>query len=433
VKWRSVVVGAGGDGAQTVFAVDIPTTVNPITHLVPPMTAGNVMWEVNNVSGTDTTFGNIVGRPAIGKLANSGTWVAIFGNGYNSQAGTANLYVVRLNDGAVLQIIPTNSSYTGNGLGATEIVRKSSGDADTIDYVYGADYKGHIWRFDLSQLNSGLSNWSTALPTLVYTTPTGRPITAELKVGAAPSGPGVLTTGGKMIYFGTGSFLAATDPALTSVQALYGIYDDLSPGSNSSPSVSDASLSSMTITMVAGADTRQTSNASTPNWYTVANKKGWVVPLTGTNVTAGERVIAPPVRYTVPGLVDAILFTSIVPGLKECDAGLDAWITGVDAMTGGYVAVFNGLVANSVKVAGGSPRGVFVLSETGSNPALYISQTVFNNTISTTSYTTGSGGSQDVTINGVTGTTRIISVDLAKAPPIPTPTTNSKQVWRQLR
>jgi type IV pilus assembly protein PilY1 len=83
-----------------------------------------------------------MGRPAIGKLPNSGTWVAIFGNGFNSSAGTANLYVVRLSDGVILQVIPTNSSYTGNGLGAIEIVRKTSGSADTIEYVYGADFRG---------------------------------------------------------------------------------------------------------------------------------------------------------------------------------------------------------------------------------------------------------------------------------------------------
>lgn len=421
VKWRSVLVAAGGDGAQTVFAIDTTTI---------PMAASSVMWEVNqNTSGVGTTLGNVVGRPAIGKLANSGTWVAIFGNGYNSTAGTANLYVVRLSDGVILQIIPTNSSFTANGMGATEIVRKTSGNADTIDYVYGADYKGNIWRFDLSGLNSSMSNWPTS-GALIYSTPTGRPISAELKVGDAPTG--TYTTGGKMIYFGTGSYLSATDPAVTTVQAIYGIYDNLLHALNNTPYVSESSLSAMTITMAAGADTRTTSNASSPAWYTFATQKGWVVALTGTNVAAGERVIAPPVRYTVSGLVDAFLFTSIVPSVNDCDAGLDAWITGVDAMTGGYAKVFNGIVPNSVKIAGGSPRGVFVLQD-GNQPTLYISQTVFNGTISSTSFSTGTGGTQDVTINGVTGETRIISIDLTRPAPTPTMPTTVKQVWRQLK
>ncbi|MFS2036634.1 pilus assembly protein [Polaromonas sp. CT11-55] len=409
VNWRTVVVGTGGDGVQTVFAVNATSKT---------FTANSILWEINQSStGVGTTLGNVMGRPAIGKL-NDGTWVAIFGNGYNSTAGTANLYVVSLDTGAIIRIIPTNASFTGNGLGSIEIVRKTTGNRDTIDYVYGADFKGNIWRFD--------PNVATAAA-LIYSTPTGRPITAEIKVGPAPTS--ALTTGGKMIYFGTGSYLAATDPANTTVQALYGIFDSLGTTSSSTPFATEASLSSMTITAAAGADTRTTSAADSPAWYTVAGKKGWVVPLTGTNVVAGERVIAPPVRYTVGGLIDAFLFTSIVPSTDECQAGLDAWITGVDAMTGGYKKVFSTLLPNSVRIRGGSPRGVFVLQDGGA-PTLYISQTIFNGQIEGTSFTTGTGGTQTVNINGVAGTTRVISIGLTN----PTaPASASRQVWRQLK
>ncbi|MDP3285235.1 MAG: PilC/PilY family type IV pilus protein, partial [Desulfobacterales bacterium] len=140
-NWRTVVVAAGGSGAKTVFAINASSKT---------FSANSILWEINSsTSGVDTTFGNIMGRPGIGKLAD-GTWVAIFGNGYNSSAGTANLYVVRLSDGNILRIIPTNASLTSNGLGAVELVRKTSGNRDTIEYVYGADYKGNIWRFDPS-------------------------------------------------------------------------------------------------------------------------------------------------------------------------------------------------------------------------------------------------------------------------------------------
>jgi hypothetical protein len=136
------------------------------------------------------------------------------------------------------------------------------------------------------------------------------------------------------------------------------------------------------------------------------------------------------VRYTVSGVLDAFLFTSIVPSTSECEAGLDAWITGVDAMTGGYKKVFDSFAENSVRIRGGSPRGVFVLQDGGA-PTLYISQTIFNGTIATTSFTTGTGGSQTVNINGVTGTTRIISVGLTGSPAVAPPP--FRQVWRQLK
>lgn len=141
-------------------------------------------------------------------------------------------------------------------------------------------------------------------------------------------------------------------------------------------------------------------------------------------------MIAPPVRYTVTGVVDAFLFTSIVPSTDECEAGLDAWITGIDAMTGGYSKVFNGLTANSIRIRGGSPRGVFVLQDNGP-PALYISQTIFNDTIPPTSFITSTGGEQTVCINGICGKTRIIEVDLI--PPIPAASGSNRQIWRQLK
>jgi type IV pilus assembly protein PilY1 len=420
IGWRSIVIGTGGAGAKTVFAINASSQT---------YTANSILWEINEntalPSGATGTFGNIVGRPAIGKLKN-GTWVAVFGNGFNSAAGTANLYVVRLSDGNILKVIPTNASITGNGLGSTEISRSTSGNMDTIEYVYGADYKGNIWRFDLSA--TSIASWpSTAA--LLYTTPTGRPITAEIKVGVSPVSPNT-PAGGKMIYFGTGSYLNAADTTSTTVQALYGIYDDLYWTLNTSPNVAEAKLSVMTINMAsATADTRQTSTVTTP-WYSLSGSmKGWVVPLTGTNVAVGERVIAPPVRYTVAGKVDAFLFTSIVPGTDPCVAGVDVWITGVDALTGGYAKVFDQTAANSIKVSGGSPRGVFVLQD-GGDPVVYISQTIFNNTVNTTSFTTSVGGQQSVTINGVMGQTQVLGIRLVKQT-VAAP--GARQVWRQLK
>ena len=190
----------------------------------------------------------------------------------------------------------------------------------------------------------------------------------------------------------------------------------------------------MTINMPsATSDKRTTSTPSTP-WFNTPGKKGWVLPLTGTNVTAGERVIAPPVRFTVPGVVDAMFFTSLVPGTDECKASIDTWVTGVDAMTGGYAKPFEGNPENSVKVVGGSPRGVFVLDD-GPSPTLYISQTIFDNTISTTTYSTTTGGATSVSINGVVGKTQILGIGLRRGPP--TSGTSSggakRQIWRQLK
>jgi type IV pilus assembly protein PilY1 len=233
-----------------------------------------------------------------------------------------------------------------------------------------------------------------------------------------------------MVFFGTGSFLNSADVSDTTTQALYGVFDDLvSPSGNSTPWVAESNLSAITINMPStSSDIRTISTVTTP-WYNISGKRGWVLQLTGTNVTPGERVIAPPVRYTVSGKVDAFLFTSIVPSSDDCLAGVDAWITGVDAMTGGYATVFDGLAANSVKVSGGSPRGVFVLQD-GGDPTLYISQTVFNGVLPTTTYSTTTGGVQAVTINGTAGQTQVLGIKLTKQTAT---AARTRQAWRQLK
>lgn len=417
-NWRSVAVVSGGVGAKTVFAVN--TTSQTYTK-------DSILWEINantsSPSGFSAVLGNVVGRPAIGKLKN-GVWVAIFGNGYNSANGTANLIVVRLADGVILKNIETKSTLLSNGLGNIEIALSPSGDKDTIDYVYGADYLGNIWRFDLSGVTASNTGWPLT-GALLFTTASGRPITAELKIGDAPNlAP---TAGGKMVYFGTGSYLNASDSTNTTVQALYGVYDDLQGSSNVTPMVAGSELVSSSLSKPSAiTDVRTTSTVTVP-WYT-SGKKGWILPLSGTNIAPGERVIAPPVRYTVPGKLDAFLFTSIVPGTDDCISGVDAWITGVDALTGGYKQVFDGLLPNSVKIVGGSPRGVFVLQD-GSDPTLYISQTLFNGSANT-SFATGAGGQQTVTINGVQGTTQILGIKLTKQN---VATSAGRQIWRQLK
>lgn len=424
VGWRSMVVAAGGGGGKTVFAIDASSQT---------YTGDSILWEFNE-NTTDPllvagTLGNVMGRPAIGKLAN-GTWVAIFGNGYNSTAGTASLFVVDLETGAIIKQIATNNAVLNNGLGSTEIVRITTGNQDTIEYVYGADYKGNIWRFNLSATDP--NTWPTTAAR-IYTTPAGRPITAEIKVGPATGHASI--TGKKMVYFGTGSYLSATDPATSSpAQALYGIYDDLTSTSNSTAWVAEADLTVSTLSMPsATSDQRISSTVGTP-WYDIPGKKGWVLAFQGTATDGtpfqlGERVIAPPVRYTAPGQVDAFLFTSIVPGTDDCVAGIDAWITGIDAMTGGFSKVFDGIANNSLKISGGSPRGVFVLQDGGA-PALYISQTIFNGNVVSTSFTTSAGGSQSVSINGTAGQTRVLGIKLTSGV---VASAITRQVWRQLK
>lgn len=422
VKWRAVSVATGGIGVPTIFAIDTSTKT---------FTTNSIIWELNPATGlgaNTSTFGQIIGRPVIGKIPFAGgTWVAIFGNGYNSSSGLAKLYVVRLHDGNILRVLDAGIT-TGNGMGFIEATRKTTGDRDTIDFVYGADYKGGIWRFDLSDTNP--SNWQSQA-SLLFRTPASQRMTAELRIGPPPTHAN--TTGGKMVYFGTGQFLTSTDAAVTTTQALYGIYDDLTSISYLTPVLAGTTLISTTISAVVGGDVRTVTAAVAPFWYQDSTKKGWTIPLAGSNITVGERVMAPPVFYPLGNGTSAVIFTSIVPSADDCTAGLDTWVTAINPLTGGYMKAFKNGTFSGIKINGGSPRGVFVLSDGGA-PILFTSQTIFNENPVPTSYSTIAGGEQIVTINGVVGTTRILGIELESSPP-PVPGANilNRQVWRQLK
>lgn len=97
---------------RAVFAIDItnPDNIEP----------SNVLWEFTN-----TELG-YVAQPTIGRLS-TGAWVAIIGNGFNSNSNKAKLLVVDLNEGTLLKTIDTGvgSTTDPNGLGAPLIVDKN--------------------------------------------------------------------------------------------------------------------------------------------------------------------------------------------------------------------------------------------------------------------------------------------------------------------
>jgi type IV pilus assembly protein PilY1 len=420
-KWRTIAIGTGGAGVKTVFAIDVGTPNGTTT-----LGASNVMWELNTKNipnAVSNTFGNMMSKPIIGKIRyNGGTWVAVFGNGYNSANGGSYLYVVDLSTGAVIDVRSTDVSITSSGIGTVRAVNKTGGEY--MDGVYAADFKGNIWRFDLSGLAK--SSWK---PTWIFQTPSGRPITADLIDGPAPASKG----GGRMIYFGTGSYLAASDPANTDTQALYGIYDDLANATLPTiKQVNQSQLNQMSI-INTGVDTRETTKLNgtptIPAWFTDSTKRGWFIPL-----TSGERVVATPVLFG-----SSVIFTSIVPGVDDCAAGVDAWLTGVDAMSGGYTKVFDVADANSLLVRGGSPRGVFILDDDDAlKPVLYVSQTLFPGANSSTTYTSSRGGNQENCVGGVCNSTSVLGITLfkkkeEKPPPNKDGIQIMRQVWRQLK
>ena len=280
--WRNVLLGTTGAGAKAVFALDV---TNPNA-----MTTTSVLWEVNDTTTDFTELGHVLSDVQAGPTV-GGQWVAIFGNGYLSASGSARLFVVNLQTGALIRMLDAGQG-PNNGLSGIRLVRNTERQ---IIGVYAGDLKGNMWKFDLSSSNS--ASWNVALGGSPLFTARGpgnvvQPITATPALVNHPNG-------GVLVAFGTGKFFQDSDVTTTAVQTAYGIWDSLPFGTTSLPTgstvtgtsslvlqtVSSAIGVTVTVTNPDGSTASQVvshfSISNNPvNW---ATKKGWFwnMPLSG--------------------------------------------------------------------------------------------------------------------------------------------------------
>lgn len=320
--WKTVLLGSTGAGGRSVFALDV---TNPDSF-----DETDVMWEFTNPE-----LGYTIGQPTIARLADE-SWVAIFGNGYDSLSLKAQLFIVDLADGSLIKTIDTGVGdvTVPNGLG-TPVPVDMDGDRVT-DYVYAGDLQGNMWKFDLTATNT--NSWDIAYkqgstPKPLYqacadvncTQP--RPITVRPTVGRHPDG-------GVMVYFGTGKYFEDGDNIVdgsTQVDAFYGIRD------NGSRVTSRNNLAEQTILLeatAAAANTQFDIRAISNNPVDYASKSGWFIDLVSpVNGIEGERVISQAVLRN-----GRIIFTTVIPSQDECDFGGNSWLMELDAVTGGRLS-----------------------------------------------------------------------------------------------
>lgn len=211
-QWRSVVVGSTGAGGRAYFALEVE---NPTTF-----SESNVLWEF-----THAELGYTLREASIG-ITESSDWVAIFGNGVNSDSHRAQLFIVDVRTGALLSKIDTQvgSLANPNGLISTSAVDSDGNGA--IDLVYAGDMQGNLWKFDLS--SGTVSNWDIAYKTAGTPKPLFKATAPGGAIQAIMAKPAVVKhpTKGLMIYFGTGQFFEAGDQGRMDVNSLYGVIDE---------------------------------------------------------------------------------------------------------------------------------------------------------------------------------------------------------------
>lgn len=314
---QNVLVGALGKGGKGLFALDV---TNPATF-----SARSYKWET---SASNANIGLVQSRPIIAKL-NDGSTAVIVANGINSTNGHAVLMIYDLQTGSLIKQIDTgvgsavDADANSNGLFAP-----TGWDADgngTVDYVYGGDMLGNVWKFDISA--AAASSWAVSggapLFQAVDSAGVAQPITSGLSVSMHP------TTYQTWVTFGTGRLMTVGDMSNKAVQTLYGFVDD---GSAKARRGQNANLTGRSVVAngTYGGYLVRSFEAKTA---LPADSKGWYVDLL--NPTAdgakaiGERVVS---DSQVVG--DVLIVSSVIPTSEACQPDGKGYLNALDAYTG---------------------------------------------------------------------------------------------------
>lgn len=355
--WKTVLVGGLNAGGKGYFALDV---TDPDTSFIQTHAANLALWEFT--SNDDADLGYTYNWPAK-NLANGqsrqivrmndGRWAVIVGNGYNSSAGKAVLYILFLNggtDGSWAQSgdyvkLVAESASGSNGL-STPVPFDRNGDGK-VDVIYAGDLKGNLWKFDVS--NADPTQWQVAL--------SGQPLfTATDDAGnaqpiLAPPEVTVHKLGGVMLLFGTGKYLEAADATSTAVQSFYGVWDragasgtggtlagESIPGRQwllaqtlteyAAGSVVDGKTVSIGVRVPTGSPVvwcNATSLANCASGGTPSAYVGWRMDLPA----SGERLTG------VPQLINGVIyFSTFIPSSAPCQHGGDGWLMSLDYANG---------------------------------------------------------------------------------------------------
>lgn len=310
-------VAALGRGGKGLFSLDVS---NPESFQ-----STDLNWDQTWTTDATTSswsnvdknrMGYILGKPLIA-MTNDGRQSVIVGNGVNSNNGTAALFVIDLETGAVKKSIPVTDTAIDNGL---MNLRGLDLDGDsTVDAIYGGDLRGNLWKFDLR--SGTAAGWKLDYKVIQVKDGTGggaknQPITGGLSVAFDPTSYRV------WIVFGTGQLFNEGDLDSKDVQSLYGVID---PGSASSAPVLRSDLQLRKIDV-------ETEDKRAFEQYGLLppGKKGWVIDLvTPTGVKQGERVTS------AVQIVDGqVRMTSQIPADGVCSKGGTGWLYAFDAFTG---------------------------------------------------------------------------------------------------
>jgi hypothetical protein len=342
-SWHTVLMAGLNAGGQGVYALDVTEPSNFTSDET--AAASNVLWEFDD--SDDVDLGYSFSQPNIVRLQD-GSWAAVFGNGYNNTAndshvsttGNAVLYILDIATGTILKKLDTGigsaDDPTGNGRpnGLSTVAPVDVTGDSIIDYIYGGDLFGNLWKFDLNNTNT--TQWDVAYTGPIFSAcdrspcniANPQPITSRPQVGPHPRFPGY------MIYFGTGKYFEHNDDSSVSqiTQSFYGIWDkneDRLSNFDRGDLLQQEIIEEISLN---GSDYRIT----TENLIDWTSHMGWYIDLinteSGNTDNKGERQVTASILRE-----GRIIFTTLIPEDDPCSAGGTGWLMELDAKDGSHL------------------------------------------------------------------------------------------------
>lgn len=259
--WHTILVGGLAGGGKSYYALDITDPFSP-----------KYLWEISSATAGFENLGYTFGNASINKLP-SGGWAVLFSSGYNNTDGNGYLYAVNPKTGALLTGYPL-STASGTA-GSPSNLGKINAWVDNLQTnnvatdVYAGDMEGDLWRFNLAtQAVYKLAHLEDA----ASPTPHAQPITTKPEMTEINSI--------RVIYVGTGQYLAEDDKSNTDTQSFYAIKDQTVPTGGWAPRTDTG-----TVDTVAGTDLFQVrkligsmSDGTTTTEITTTDSSGNAVP-----------------------------------------------------------------------------------------------------------------------------------------------------------
>lgn len=315
--WRTVLVGGLNAGGRGYYALDITDPEKP-----------TALWEFCHdskvCSVSDENLGLTYGYPVITKRkkGDEWEWVVLVTSGYNNVSpgdGKGRLYVLDLKTGKVLQDVSTDVGEPTNpsGLGRISAWNDDPMLDNATRWVYGADLKGNVWRFDLGV--DGSKPTKLKLAELKN---------KDNKAQRVTTRPELASIGGKRVVFlGSGSLLGTSDVGTKDTESFYAFKDKEDDATAGYGDTLRTTLVKQTFSTVDG--TRSVSSNKV-DWNTGS---GWFFDF----LTEGERVNVDPKTYVDAKLAQGrLLVAANIPGSDVCAAGGTSWFYVLDYSTGSY-------------------------------------------------------------------------------------------------